>query len=102
MTNEDAIGLKLDMIAAILKLGLRDQISKTRVSIREDKTNAAILDAVDTDDWTASGALQKAIAKEEKVSERTVRDGLSDLEAIGALEKQGGGPATQYRSTGLV
>ena len=101
MTN-DEIGRKLDTIASILRLAHRDAIARERASIRGDKINAAILDAVGIDSRTGSGALQKAVAKKTRTGERTVRDRLGELADMGALEKQGGGSKTEYRSTGLI
>ena len=51
---------------------------------------------------TPGGDLRKAVAKSVGQSERNVNNRIGDLIALGALEKQGAGRATAYRSTGLI
>lgn len=99
MTNED-IGRKLDTIATILKLAHSDAIAKTRTSVRSEPAKAALLDGASK--WTGAGKLVKAVAKKSGKSERSVQNYIAELLELGVLEKQGGGPTTEYRSTGLV
>jgi Fic family protein len=99
MTNDD-IAQRLDTIIAILQLAHRGEIDATRTEVRADKVNAAILDA--TRSWTPAGKLTNAVKTKTKQSPATVSRRINDLLGMGLLEKQGGGPATEYRSTGLI
>jgi hypothetical protein len=99
MTNED-IGRRLDTIIAILQLAHQGEIESARATIRSDKVNSAILDGAKT--WTPAGKLTRAVKGNTKQSSATINRRISDLIALGVLEKRGGGPATEYRSTGLI
>jgi Fic family protein len=99
MTNED-ISRRLDTIIAILQLAHRDDIESARTTIRSDKVNTAILDS--TKFWTPAGKLTSAVKGKTKQSPATINRRITDLIALGVLEKQGGGPSTEYRSTGLI
>lgn len=99
MTNED-IARRLDTIIAILQLAHRDEIEGARTAIRGDRVNAAILDA--SKNWTPAGKLTGFVRGKTSQSPATINRRITELLAIGALEKQGGGPATEYRSTGLI
>jgi hypothetical protein len=98
-TNEDVIE-RLDRLAAIMQLAYREQIDASRAAIRADKVNEAILDG--TKKWTAAGTLKTAVTKKTGKGGTTFADRVAELLESGALEKQGGGPTTQYRATGLV
>jgi Fic family protein len=99
MTNED-LARRLDTIIAILQLAHRDEIESARSTIRGDKVKAAILDGAKN--WTPAGKLTSAVKAKTKQSSATVNRRITELLATGVLEKQGGGPATEYRSTGLI
>lgn len=99
MTNDD-IGRKLDTLISIAKLAHRDAIARARAEVRVDKVNAAILDA--SVDWIGSGKMQSAVASKTSSSTRTVRDRISDLLDMGALDKRGAGPTVEYRANGLI
>lgn len=99
MTNED-IARRLDTIIAILQLAHHDEIESARATIRNDKVKAAILDG--SKNWTAAGTLTSAVKAKTKQSGATINRRIGELLAVGVLEKQGGGPSTEYRSTGLI
>lgn len=99
MTNEDVVQ-RLDTVIAVLKLAHREEIEQARAAIRSDKVNAAILDGAG--DWAAAGALTKSVARETKQSDRTVRGRVAELVEDGVLAKRGGGPTTEYKTTGLI
>jgi Fic family protein len=99
MTNDD-LARRLDTIIAILQLAHRDEIESARSTIRGDKVKAAILDGTKT--WTPAGTLTSAVKAKTKQSSATINRRIAELLATGVLEKQGGGPATEYRSTGLI
>lgn len=97
--NED-LARRLDTIIAILQLAHREEIETARTTIRSDKVKATILDGAE--DWTPAGKLTNAVKAKTKQSAATINRRVTDLLATGVLEKQGGGPATEYRSTGLI
>jgi hypothetical protein len=98
-SNEDIVA-RLDKIAAILQLAHRESLESSRVSIRADKVHAAILDA--TTALTPAGKLTAAVKKKTGQSPATINRRIATLIELGALEKKGGGPSTQYKATGLV
>jgi Fic family protein len=99
MTDED-FARRLDTIIAILRLAHREEIETARTTIRADKVRAALLDGAI--DWTAAGKLTSAVKAKTGQSPATINRRITELLDLGLLEKQGGGPATQYRSTGLI
>jgi Fic family protein len=99
MADND-IAARLNRIAAILQLAHRDAIESARESIRSDKVNAAILDA--TAKQSPAGKVMAQVRKKTGQSPATITRRLATLIEQGAVEKHGGGPATQYKSTGLI
>lgn len=91
---------QLDTVIALLKLAHRDDIERARDAIRSDIINAAVLDGARK--WTPAAKLKTVVMKKTRAGSSTVADRIAELIAIGVLEKQGGGPTTEYRSTGLV
>jgi Fic family protein len=98
-TNDD-IAAKLDRIAGILQLAHQDTIERARASIRSDKVNAAILDA--TSKLTPAGKVATEVKKKTGQSPATINRRIGTLIEQGIVEKVGAGPATRYRSTGLI
>lgn len=98
--ENDEVGKKLDTIISILQIAHRTEIEGTRASIREDKVNAAILDA--TKKLTPAGKLKTAVMKKTGTGASTFNARIAELLDLGVLEKEGGGPTTQYRATGLI
>lgn len=72
-----------------------------RASLREDPINAVILDAA-AGGWKAAGKLQQQVEKRSGKKKRTVQDRIAALTDRGFLEKQGGGPTTEYRTNPVV
>jgi Fic family protein len=100
MTTDEDLVRRLDTIIAILQLAHRDEIESARATIRSDKVNTTILDGTKT--WTPAGKLTSAVKAKTKQSPATINRRIADLLGLGVLEKQGGGPATEYRATGLI
>jgi len=98
-TNEDVIE-RLDRLAAIMQLAPRGQIDASRAAIRADKVNAAILDAAKK--LTPAAKLKAAVMKKTNAGASTFSERLAALVEAGLVEKQGGGPASQYKATGLI
>jgi Fic family protein len=100
MADNADITARLDRIAAILQLAHWDAIESARATIRADKVSAAILDA--TAKLTPAGKVAAEVKKKTGQSPATITRRIATLIEQGALEKQGAGPATQYRATGLI
>ena len=99
MATEDIVD-RLDRLLAIQQLVHREALESARASIRSDKVNAAILDA--TAKLTPAGKVVSDVKKKTGQSPATINRRIASLMELGLVERQGAGPATQYRSTGLV
>jgi hypothetical protein len=99
MSDQEIIQ-RLDTLIAIQQLINKEALSAARATIREDKVNAAILDASST--WVPAGKLQSVVAGKTRAASRTVKRRTADLIALGVLEKRGGGPNIEYKATGLI
>jgi len=101
MADEEVLQ-RLDRIIAILQLANHADIEEGRERIRADDLNAAILEAASKE--TAAGKLIEAAQKAAKgsPSKPTVQRRIAALVDQGALERNGAGPATRYKVTGLV
>jgi Fic family protein len=97
-TNE--ILARLDKLVAIQQLVHREALDSARASIRADKVNAAILNA--TAKLTPAGKVVTEVKRKTGQSPATINRRIGALMELGLVERQGAGPATQYRSTGLV
>jgi Fic family protein len=100
MAAEEEILARLDKLVAIQQLVHRDALERARASIRSDKVNTAILDA--TAKLTPAGNVLNEVRLKTGQSPATINRRISALMDLGLVERHGGGPATQYRSTGLV
>jgi hypothetical protein len=100
MDKDDEILARLDRLVAIQLLVHRETLESARASIRADPVNAAILDA--TSKLTPAGTVVAGVKKKTGQSPATINRRIAALMDFGLVERQGGGPATQYRSTGLV
>lgn len=100
MATNDAIVERLDKLVAIQQLVHRDALESARASIRSDKVNAAILDA--TAKLTPAGKVVGDVKKKTGQSPATINRRIGALMDLGLVERQGGGPMTAYKSTGLI
>ena len=92
---------RLDRLISLFRLVHADALAAARTRIRDDEANAAILDATDSR-WVAAGTLRDQVVRKTGLKQAAVRARIADLVDAGALEREGGGPTTKYRSTGLV
>ena len=99
MSNEE-LGQRLDKIIAILQLAHREEIDVARAEVRSDNVRAALLDGSKT--WAPAGKLTSSVRSKTRSSPATVNRRIGELLERGLLEKRGGGPATEYRATGLI
>jgi hypothetical protein len=99
MTDTQALEQKLDLLIALTRVGVRDQLARERRMLDEDPVSREILRA--TDDWTSSGPLKDLVRRATKQSEPTVKRRIADLVSRGALLRRGAGSAISYRNSGL-
>ena len=100
MPTDNEILARLDKLVAIQQLVHREALDSARASIRADKVNAAILEA--TKRLTPAGDVVSEVKRKTGQSAATINRRIGALMELGLVERQGAGPATQYRSTGLV
>jgi Fic family protein len=100
MATNDQILERLDKLVAIQQLVHREALENARTSIRSDNVNAAILDA--TTKLTPAGNVLAEVKRRTGQSPATINRRIASLMDLGVVDRQGGGPATQYRSTGLI
>jgi Fic family protein len=100
MASNDEILERLDKLVAIQQLAHREALESARTSIRSDKVNAAILDA--TKKLTPAGKVIAEVKRKTSQSPATISRRIAALLEEGVVEKQGGGPSTQYKATGLI
>ena len=100
MADDQDVANQVRELVALFKLAHRDEIDRARAAIRSDRVNAAVLDGAKK--WTPAGKLRTAVAKKTGVGSTTFNERVAELLAAGVLEKDGGGPTTKYRATGLI
>lgn len=98
MPADDAVLTELRRIRSLIELAFKPQLDAARESLQADPLNAAIFKATRSK-WVGSGALQRQIKGH---GASTVRGRLAELADWGLLERRGGGPAREYRSSGLA
>jgi predicted HTH transcriptional regulator len=101
MPDEDILN-RLDTIISLLKLAHRERLAEVREELAADDVSAAILEATAGDQPVSAGSLKNKVMKATGESESTVKRRIAGLVAMDALSKQGGGPTTAYKSTGLI
>jgi hypothetical protein len=97
--SSEAVERKLDLLIALTRVGVRQQLEAELEKIESDPVNKAILQK--TYDEIAAGPLKTAVMKATKQSEPTVKRRLGELVARGALSRAGAGGKVTYRNTGL-
>jgi DNA-binding transcriptional ArsR family regulator len=87
-------------VERLLAIGFAEQVQERREAAEiGDETSAEILRRAPG--WTGAGELKRAVVKSTGQSEPTVKRRLNKLTELGALERRGQGPSTEYRNTGL-
>jgi Fic family protein len=92
---------RMDRIVAILKLAHAESLARTRERLHADTAKKAILEVVG-EDWQGTKSVQERAAKTAGASERTIREHLGELVALGVLDRRGEARNTEYRSSGIV
>ena len=96
----DRVETYLIRIERLLAVGFAGQVQERREAAEiGDETSAEILRRAPR--WTAAGELKQAVVKSTGQSEPTVKRRLNKLTELGALDRRGQGPSTEYRNTGL-
>lgn len=93
------LGQKLDLLVALTRMGVRDQLNRELKVIQEDPVSLALLQRAE--DWTTAGELKTAVKTATRQSEPTVKRRIAELISRGAMQRRGTGPSVFYRSTGL-
>jgi predicted HTH transcriptional regulator len=99
MSDLSALEQKLDLLIALARVSVRDQLARERRLIDEDPVSAEILRA--TQDWTPAGKLKEDVRRATGQSEPTIKRRIADLVSRGALARQGAGRTVSYRTSGL-
>jgi hypothetical protein len=97
----DAVVERLDQILAVLRLANAEALNATSARMRAEPAKNAALDAC-ADDWVGAGELTKAVMAKTNLGNSTVRGHIADLLTAGALARDGSGPKTRYKSTGVI
>lgn len=100
-TDSEALLERLDYLTRVIEVALAPQIEATRLALREDSVDAAIIDAA-AGAWKSAGKLQQQVEKRSGKRKRTVQDRIAHLTDRGYLEKQGAGPSTEYRTNPVI
>jgi hypothetical protein len=96
--SAEQLATQLTRIERLLAIGFAGQIEERRKEVGvDDAVTAAIL--TNTSGWTAAGVLKQASMRASGQSEPTVKRRLNRLVELGALERRGQGPSTEYRTT---
>jgi hypothetical protein len=91
---------RLARIESLLSIGFERQVSERRE--REDIGDAVSHQVLlRARAWTPAGELKQAVINSTGQSEPTVKRRFNKLVDLGALERRGKGPSTEYRNTGL-
>lgn len=98
MAHEE-ITRRLDTIISLIKLAHHESLSEARADALSDPVTAALVEAA-SGEFLSAGKLKGVVAKATRQSEKTVQRRISDLVAMGVLEKRPTGQAA-YRSTGV-
>lgn len=101
MPDNDEVVERLDRLITLFRIGFAPAIEDLKQQVMDDPVESAIIQRV-SDQWVASGDLQRDVARTAKVSERTVLRSLQSLVERGLLQTQGSARSTTYRSTGII
>lgn len=97
----DPVIERLDQILAVLRLSNAEALGATSARMRAEPAKDAALNAC-ADEWMGAGELTKALMAKTKLGNSTVRGHIADLVAAGAVAREGTGPKTSYKSTGVI
>lgn len=100
MADLEELGYKLDVLIALTRIGVRDNLIRERRHIEEDPVSTSILRH--TDRWVSAGDLKVKVQKQTNQSEPTIKRRLAELVSRGVLVRQGAGRTVSYRSSGLL
>lgn len=97
--SSESLEKKLDLLIALTRVGVRQQLEAELKEIESDPVSKTILKQ--SHEEIAAGQLKTAVMKATKQSEPTVKRRLAELVARGALARAGAGGKVTYRNTGL-
>lgn len=93
------LGQKLDLLIALTRMGVSEQLSHELKAIGDDPVSLSVLQ--NAGDWIPAGELKAAVREATKQSEPTVKRRIAELVSRGAMQRRGAGSSVSYRSTGL-
>ncbi len=99
MNGNEALERKLDLLIALIRIGIRDQLERERRAVMADDVSVAILRGAQ--DWIGAGELKSVVIQATKQSEATVKRRISELVSSGALLRRGATRSITYRTAGL-
>jgi transcription initiation factor TFIIIB Brf1 subunit/transcription initiation factor TFIIB len=91
---------RLDTVIALLRIGFRTELTRVRDELMSDSVGRGIIEA--TEDWIGARELTKKVAEVTGRAERTIRDRIGELVALGVVQSEGATWTRRYRSTGLI
>lgn len=99
MGEDDDLGQKLDLLIALTRIGVREQLELDRRVIEQEPVSLALLQHAE--DRVAAGQLKATVKDLTNQSGRTVERRIAQLISRGAMQRRGSGGSISYRSTGL-
>ncbi len=99
MSNSEALERKLDLLIALTRIGIRDQLERERRVLMADDVSVAILRGCQN--WVSAGELKSVVMQATKQSEATVKRRISELVSSGALLRRGATRSVTYKTSGL-
>jgi predicted HTH transcriptional regulator len=99
MTDTSQLERKLDLLIALTRVGVREDLNRELRTLQADPASLEILQR--SEDWTPAGELKTAVRAATSQSEPTVKRRIAELVSRGALQRRGAGGSVSYRATGL-
>jgi hypothetical protein len=91
---------KLDLLIALTRIGVRDQLERERRALMADDVSVVILR--NTQEWVGADELKSLVEQTTRQSAATVKRRIAELVSSGALLRRGATRSIAYRSSGLL
>jgi predicted HTH transcriptional regulator len=99
--SHEGLEQRLDLLIALTRIGIRDQLASAERTIRDDAVLSSILRHLSAQDSVGAGPLKSAVRQETGQSDATIRRRIAELVKDGAVLREGAGPGVKYSSSGL-
>ncbi len=100
-TIEAVLIERVERLTQVIELALAPQLETARAALRANPVDAAILDS-GSNGWKPAAKLLAEVEAKTGKKKSAVHDRIATLSQRGFLEKQGGGPTTEYRSSEVI